>query len=57
MIASRLRATIKAIKAAPNLSSTTLAPTDRLASCLTSRLRLMRIGRNELRPYVQDEGY
>src|SRR5436309_15686671 len=27
----------------PNLSSTTLAPTDRLASCLTCRLRLMRI--------------
>src|SRR5207253_1819012 len=30
-------------KGPPNLSSTTLAPTDRLASCLTSQLRLMRI--------------
>jgi hypothetical protein len=27
----------------PNPTSTTLAPTDRPASCLTSRLRLMRI--------------
>src|SRR5438105_2812734 len=35
----------------PNLSSTTLAPTDRPASCLTSRLRLMRRGRHEWRPY------
>ena len=31
-------------KGPPNLSSTTLAPTDRLASCLTSQLRLMFIG-------------
>ena len=35
------RATIKAINAAPNLSSTTLAPTDHPASCLTCRFRLM----------------
>ena len=34
----------------PNPSSTTLAPTDRPASCLTSRLSLMPIGCNELRP-------
>ena len=34
----------------PRPSSTALAPTARLASCLTSRLRSMRIGRNELRP-------
>ncbi len=33
------RATIKAINAAPNPTSTTLAPADRPASCLTSRLR------------------
>ena len=30
-------------KGPPNLSSTTLAPTDRPASCLTSRFRLMRM--------------
>src|SRR2546430_2914681 len=37
------RATIKAINAAPNPPSTALAPTDRPASCLTSRFRLMRM--------------
>ena len=30
---------------------TTLAPTARPASCLTSRLRVMPLGRHELRPY------
>jgi len=38
---NRTRATMKAINAAPNLSSTTLAPTDGPASCLTCRLRVM----------------
>ena len=51
-IPSQRRATIKAINAAPTPTSTTLAPTDHLASCLTSRLRLMRMGRNSLRPYA-----
>src|SRR5947199_5486844 len=40
---NRTRATLKAINAAPTPTSTTLAPTDRPASCLTSQLRLMRI--------------
>src|SRR5207253_11145265 len=31
------------LKGPPNSTSTTLAPTDRLASCLTSRFRLMRM--------------
>src|SRR6266568_2549245 len=37
-------------KGPPNPSSSSLAPTDRSASCLTSRLRLMRIGRPQGRP-------
>src|SRR5438132_595542 len=45
---NRTRATMKAINAAPHRPSTTLAPTD--ADGLF--LRLMPIGRNELRPYV-----
>src|SRR2546421_10683847 len=37
-------------KGPPNPTSSSLAPTDRSASCLTSRLRLMRIGRPQGRP-------
>ena len=37
----------------PNPSSTTLAPTDGPASCLTSRLRVMRMGPSRPRPYAR----
>ena len=38
---NRTRATMKAINAAPHIHTTTLAPTGRPASCLTSQLRMM----------------
>ena len=39
-------------KGPPNPSSSTLAPTDRPASCLTSQLRLMPIGRPSRSPWL-----